>query len=151
MQVNYVKLDKDFAAANFIADETGVYYGVELRYTSDIFWIKATYGKNDKEQPIYILDGDNIGFIKSGGDSYYEATNLADASVYSISVGKNFDALRLDGSDNNDIELHEGSIGLGFRPSKNFDASFTLGYVDKEAGAAKSKTQKTGIELIYWF
>jgi hypothetical protein len=154
-QANYAKVNEDFATLQSFSDDTGLYYGAELRYTSDIFWVKATYSKNDKDQPLYNFDGDNGGFIKSGGDSYYTGNNLADASIYSLAIGKNFGKLRLDGSysylDNHLVELNEGSIGFGYRPSKNFDASLSLGYVDENNNGTNKKTKKASIELIYLF
>jgi hypothetical protein len=150
-QINYAKLDKDFADKLAFTDNDGIYYGVELRYTHEAFWVRAMYSKNDKKQPIYVFDGDNIEFIKAGGDLYYTATNLANAAVYYVGIGKNFDKFRVKGGygivDDGDKKDGEAEIGFGYR-LKNFDASLTFGYVDKDTGA---DTKKSGIEIIYKF
>lgn len=151
-QLNYAKLDKEFADSFSFADDGGLYYGLELSYANDNFWAKAGYSKNDKSQPIYALDGDNGGFIKYGSDLYYTGTNLIDASAYFLSTGVNFDKLRLRAGygivDNKKTKTSEIYSSVGYR-LKNFDAGLTLAHVDRDGSRADS--DKATIELLYKF
>lgn len=152
-QANYAKINTSFASEKGIVGEEGLYYGIELRYTHDLFWLKGIYTKNDKDQPLYTVDGDNGGFLTSGK---YEAINIANAKRYSIGVGKNFNNLRLEGSysnfDNGTIKSNGESIEIGYRYKKVFDASLELGYKTKTgADGEKKKTKSATLETYYFF
>ncbi|MDR1614738.1 MAG: major outer membrane protein [Campylobacteraceae bacterium] len=152
-QANYAKINTRFASSKGIAGEKGIYYGLELRYVHDLFWLKGIYTKNDKDQPFYTVDGDNGGFLTSGE---YEAINIADAARYSITVGKNFGDLRLEGSytdfDNGTISSNGESVEIGYRYKKVFDASLELGYKTKTlADGEKVKTKTATLEMYYFF
>jgi hypothetical protein len=151
-QLNYAKLNKEFADSFAFTDNDGLYYGLELGYANDNFWAKAGYAKNDKSQPIYALDGDNGGFIKYGSDLYYTGTNLINASVYFCSGGVNFDKLRLRLGygvvDNKKIKASEVYSSVWYR-LKNFDAGLTLAHMDRHGKGSDSN--KAAMELLYKF
>jgi hypothetical protein len=151
-QANYAKINTRFASQKGIAGEEGIYYGVELRYTNDLFWTKGIYTKNDKKQPLYTVDGDNGGFLTSGE---YEAINIANAKRYSVGIGKNFNDLRIEGSytnfDNGTISSNGESIEIGYRYKKIFDASLELGYKTITAADGTKKNKKSATLETYYF
>ncbi|MDR1554468.1 MAG: major outer membrane protein [Campylobacteraceae bacterium] len=154
-QANYAKLDKDFAISNNIESQEGLYYGLELRYNvNDLFYVKGEYTKNDKDQPFYTFDGDNGGFLTSGE---YETLNAPNAARYSVSIGKNFNDLRLEGSyyeldrDGDIKKLNGGSVEAGYKYG-NFIANLELTYKQRTVANGQKKGIKGAeLELIYWF
>ncbi|MDR1975737.1 MAG: hypothetical protein LBQ18_01950 [Campylobacteraceae bacterium] len=152
-QANYAKINKDFAAEHNIAGKEGLFYGLELRYTHELFWTKAIYTKNDKEQPLYTVDGDNGGFLTSGE---YEAINIANAARYAFSVGKNFGNLRLEGTyhdfDNGTISSKGEKVSVGYRYKKFFDANLELVYKKKIGEDGIERGDKSAeLEMYYFF
>jgi hypothetical protein len=150
-QANYARINTRFASSKNIKGEEGLYYGLELRYTHDLFWLKGIYTKNDKDQPFYTFDGDNGGFLTSGE---YEAINIANAERYSISVGKNFGNLSVEGTyhefDDGKKSSNGESLEFGYRYGKSFYATLDIGYKEKTAESGdKTKTTSAELELIY--
>jgi hypothetical protein len=156
-QANYAKINTDFASRVDITGEEGIYYGLELRYNAnDLFYVKGEYTKNDKDQPFYTFDGDNIGFLTTGE---YEAVNVANAKRYSVSIGKKF------GNLNAELTYHEfdsdASRGTKSSNGESLELTYlygklyiewTLEYNEKtRADETKTKSPSSNLELIYRF
>ncbi|MDR2791078.1 MAG: major outer membrane protein [Campylobacteraceae bacterium] len=119
-QVNYLKLADalDIPAvglalpSTIVADDAGLFYGVEGGYKNDQFFVTAGYTQTDADQPVYALDADNDGFIKFGQQLYYASTNLFDTATFFIKGGATFNQFGF-----------EAGYGLA-QASASFDASY---------------------------
>lgn len=137
-QLNYAKLDEDFFNAKGYADDDGIFYGVEAGYKNDLFSVSTSYTKNDKKQPVYGLDGDNIGFIKIGSDLYYYMINTGDAQTYYVNGGLYFDKLSFragygileSGQEGYDGKISEAHAGIYYQYLKDFSVDLTLAALD---------------------
>ena len=88
-QLNYLKLASELK--NDFKDDTGIFYGFEGGYENDMFFVNAGYTKTDDDMPIYVLDGDNDGFIKFGQQLYLLTQNSPDIKTYFAKAGFNYD------------------------------------------------------------
>lgn len=137
-QLNYSKLDKDFFDKQGYTDDDGIFFGVEAGYKNDLFSVGASYTKNDKKQPVYGLDGDNIGFIKVGSDLYYYMINTIDAQTYYVNGGLYFDKLSFkagygileSGPKGYDGKISEAHAGVYYQYLKDFSVDLTLAALD---------------------
>jgi hypothetical protein len=64
-QLNCSKLDKKFANSKYYTDDDSLFFSVETDCKNNLFSLGTSYTKNNKKQPVYGLDSDNISFIKS--------------------------------------------------------------------------------------
>ncbi|MDR2341946.1 MAG: hypothetical protein LBD84_02750, partial [Campylobacteraceae bacterium] len=157
-QLNYSKLDKDFFDKQGYTDDDGIFFGVEAGYKNDLFSVGASYTKNDKKQPIYGLDGDNIGFIKIGSDLYYYMINTRDAQTYYVNGGLYFDKLSFkagygileSGSKGYDGKISEAHVGIYYQYLKDFSVDLTLAALDGGKTAISDSISGT-LQLLYRF
>ncbi|MDR2080671.1 MAG: major outer membrane protein [Campylobacteraceae bacterium] len=157
-QLNYSKLDKDFADNKSYTDDDGIFFGVEAGYKNDLFSVGASYTKNDKEQPVYGLDGDNIGFIKIGSDLYYYMINIRDVQTYYVKGGLYFDKLSFragygildSGKKGYDGKISEAHAGVHYQYLKDFGIDLTLASLDGGKTDISDSISGT-LELLYRF
>ncbi|MDR2789533.1 MAG: major outer membrane protein [Campylobacteraceae bacterium] len=157
-QLNYSKLDKDFADNKSYTDDDGIFFGVEAGYKNDLFSVGASYTKNDKKQPVYGLDGDNIGFIKIGSDLYYYMINVRDVQTYYVKGGLYFDKLSFragygvleSGEKGYDGTISEAHAGVHYQYLKDFGVDLTLASLDG-GGTGISDSISGTLELFYRF
>lgn len=91
-QVNYLKLHENLEG--FFNDDAGIFFGFQGGYkgefTDGSFFVDLGYTKTDKDMPVYVLDGDNDGFIKFGQQLYYKTQNNPDTQVFFGRAGANY-------------------------------------------------------------
>ncbi|MDR1007208.1 MAG: major outer membrane protein [Campylobacteraceae bacterium] len=152
-QVNYLKLGDTGVASFPVADDAGLFYGVEAGYKNDQFFVTAGYTKTDKDQPVYALDDDNDGFIKFGQQLYYETTNIPDVATIFAKAGATFDKFGVelgygladfDGDD--DASEIYGLVSYQFAPK--FAVELYYSYLDIDNDYENSQIQ---LELKYAF
>ncbi|MFV0480348.1 MAG: major outer membrane protein [Campylobacteraceae bacterium] len=135
-QANYLKLADETKGLG--ADDAGIFYGIQAGYKSDMFFVDLGYTKTDDDQPIYVLDGDNDGFIKFGKQLYYLTQNTPDQKVFFGKAGFSYDKFGFEagyghsksGFVNDDKDEFYGQ--LAYKVAKNFGLQLYYSVLDSD-------------------
>jgi hypothetical protein len=153
-QVISTKLDEGVATTLSLRDDSGVFYGFKAAYAMNNFSVSGAFIKNDADQPVHALAGDDdTGVIAVGWriqNDYKTAGGTAAETAYGIDVGATFGKFGLglgyaiakntglvNTGVENDVKEIYGSVKYSYAP--NFYTLVKVGDVNSDTAADDDK------------